>query len=291
MGATTPDGVLLVDKPEGVTSHDVVAAARRAIGVRRIGHLGTLDPFATGLLVLLVGRATRLAPFVDAEPKVYEATIAFGAETATDDRTGTTVRTAPVPQPGAVDAGMQQLTGVIDQLPPAYSAKKHEGMRAYEIARRGGSVELAATRVTIHRWDIKGRTEATLAVRIECSGGTYIRALARDLGRLAGSAAHLARLRRLRSGCFSVAEAVQVGDLGSGTAQVLSPLTAIPSMATCAVGTVEWGQVLHGQAIAARESIPAEGGLVAITDDADTLLAVAERRGAQLHPKVVLRDA
>src|SRR5688572_24652265 len=146
------EGLVLVDKPAGITSHDVVAIARRALGERRIGHAGTLDPFATGLLVLLVGRATRLLPYVDGEPKVYEATNRFGAETTTDDLTGDVVREAPLPDDAHVRAAVRSLTGTIDQRPPAYSAKQVDGRRAYDAARRGDALELRPVRVAVHEW-------------------------------------------------------------------------------------------------------------------------------------------
>jgi len=144
------DGLLLVDKPGGITSHDVVSVARRALGTRRIGHGGTLDPFATGLLVLLIGHATRLLPHLDGEPKVYDASIAFGGETDTDDVTGTVVATAPLPGIAAILAGLPSLTGAIDQVPPAYSAKQVDGRRAYDAARRGAALELEPVRVSGH---------------------------------------------------------------------------------------------------------------------------------------------
>jgi tRNA pseudouridine55 synthase len=202
-------GLLLVDKPAGVTSHDVVEACRRAYGERSIGHLGTLDPFATGLLVLLFGRGTRLATFIDAEPKVYEATIRFGVETDTDDVAGVPVRTAPLPSAAAVSQAILALTGEIDQVPPAYSAKHlpDRGGRAYAAARRGEPVALAPARVQVHRWDMRAQREDSAEVTVTCGGGTYIRALARDLGRLTGSAAHLTALRRTAIGAFEVARA------------------------------------------------------------------------------------
>src|SRR5690348_12915556 len=138
----TADGVLLVDKPAGMTSHDVVALARRSLGTRRVGHTGTLDPFATGLLIVLVGQATRLAQFVEDEPKVYDATITFGAETDTDDVTGQVVRAAAAPAAADVHAAIRALTGRIVQQPPAYSAKKVEGRRAYAAARAGSPLML-----------------------------------------------------------------------------------------------------------------------------------------------------
>src|SRR6478672_10169047 len=149
------DGLLLVDKPAGVTSHDVVNDARRALQTRRIGHAGTLDPFATGLLVLLVGHATRLLPYLNGEPKVYQATIAFGAETDTDDVTGSVTRTAELPDVSRVREAMHSLTGEIDQTPPAVSAKQVEGRRAYAAASRGESLALAPVRVAVHRWDVR----------------------------------------------------------------------------------------------------------------------------------------
>lgn len=208
-----PEGLLLVDKPAGITSHDVVDRVRRAYDERSVGHLGTLDPFATGLLVLLVGRATRLATFLDIEPKVYEAVIAFGAETDTDDSTGTTTRSAPAPAEADVRAAIVTLTGQIMQVPPAYSAKKVAGRRAYAAARGGEMLELAPAAVTVHSWDVTAFSGGTLAATITCGGGTYIRALARDLGRASGSAAHLASLRRTRVGRFGVRDAVRADDL------------------------------------------------------------------------------
>jgi tRNA pseudouridine55 synthase len=214
------EGLLLVDKPGGMTSHDVVQHVRRIYGERSIGHLGTLDPFATGLLVLLIGRATRLATFLDTEPKVYEATITFGTETDTDDLTGTVIRTAASPREAEVRSSLEKLTGTISQVPPAYSAKSVDGTRAYDAARRGEPLDLPAVDVTVHGWDIRELNRDTLAAVITCSGGTYIRALARDLGRLASSAAHLSALRRTRVGEFEVRDAATLDALSSGPARV-----------------------------------------------------------------------
>ena len=205
-----PEGLLLVDKPAGITSHDVVQLVRRIYGERSIGHLGTLDPFATGLLMLLIGRCTRLATFIVTEPKVYDATIRFGIETDTDDSTGTPVREASLPAAAAVDAAIPSLTGAIMQVPPAYSAKSIDGTRAYDAARQGAPLELPPVRVNVHSWTIRERRENELDVSIACGTGTYIRALARDLGRAVGSAAHLSSLRRMRSGVFDVSDAVTI---------------------------------------------------------------------------------
>lgn len=214
------EGLLLVDKPAGMTSHDVVQHVRRIFGERSIGHLGTLDPFATGLLVLLLGRATRLATFIDNEPKVYEATIRFGSETDTDDATGTMIRTASLPHEAAVKAAVGTLSGDISQVPPAYSAKSVDGTRAYDAARRGEPLQLAAVDVTVHEWKVVRFADDILEAVITCSGGTYIRALARDLGRLTSSAAHLVALRRTRAGEFDIRDAATLDELARDTGRV-----------------------------------------------------------------------
>ena len=213
-------GLLLVDKPAGMTSHDVVQRVRKVYGERSIGHLGTLDPFATGLLILLMGRATRLATFIDAEPKVYEASVRFGQETDTDDATGTVIRTAAAPSEPAVRDAIAKLTGTISQVPPAYSAKSIDGTRAYDAARRGEPLQLAAVDVTVYSWRVSSYRDGVLSAVISCSGGTYIRALARDLGRLTSSAAHLAALRRTRAGNFDIANASPLETLTRDPAQV-----------------------------------------------------------------------
>jgi tRNA pseudouridine55 synthase len=220
-------GLLLVDKPAGMTSHDVVQHVRRIYGERSIGHLGTLDPFATGLLVLLIGRATRLATFLDTEPKVYDATITFGTETDTDDATGTVIRTADPPSDDDVRSSLKALTGTISQVPPAYSAKSVDGTRAYDAARRGEPLDLPAIHVTVHSWVIRELREETLSAVITCGGGTYIRALARDLGRLTSSAAHLSSLRRTRVGEFDVRDAATLEALSANPARV-RPLRVVP---------------------------------------------------------------
>ena len=229
--ASPVEGLLLVDKPAGVTSHDMVLAARRAYGERSIGHLGTLDPFATGLLVMLLGRATRLAQFIDSEPKVYEATIRFGTETDTDDATGTVTRSAPLPDATSVRESVSRFTGDLMQVPPAYSAKSSGGTRAYDAARQGEPLELPPAAVTVHSWEIQDQRDESLSAIITCGGGTYIRALARDLGRAAGSAAHLASLRRTRCGRFDVADAASLEDLRNSPPPLLT-LTVVAGAAS-----------------------------------------------------------
>ncbi|MGA0920252.1 MAG: tRNA pseudouridine(55) synthase TruB [Gemmatimonadaceae bacterium] len=304
----TTDGVLLVDKPVGVSSHDVVSAARRALHESRIGHGGTLDPFATGLLVLLVGRATRLLPHLAGEPKVYEATIRFGAETDTEDHLGTVTREAPRPTRAALLAALPRFVGAIAQVPPAYSAKRVDGERAYAMARRGEAVALAPVTIQVHRWEIlalravdDGRI-AEADVRITCGGGTYIRSLARDLGRASGSAAHLTALRRTQSGTFRVEDAVPLERLreaarpsdatatGSpaGTPPLLAPLAALPNHPVQPLAAEEIARIVRGIDIPATVDGP-WGALINARSGA--LVALAERRGDRWQPRVVMHEA
>lgn len=258
--------------------------ARRALGNPRIGHGGTLDPFATGLLVLLVGKATRLLPYIDGEPKVYEAVIRLGLETTTDDRTGTPVREAPCPGPQSIDAAITRLTGTFLQVPPAYSAKQIAGKRAYRAARAGTPLDLEPVRVHVYSWAIAHKERGLMRATITCSGGTYVRALARDLGRLSDSAAHLADLRRVRSGSFDVANAVDVLKLAAKSVTILPPERAVPSMARRTLSTDECARIGHGSRIVAEGEEPR----VALFDSAGALVAIAERAGPDLLPRVVL---
>jgi len=280
-------GLLLVDKPAGVTSHDVVAVARRALRERRIGHAGTLDPFATGLLVLLVGRATRLLPYLSGEPKVYEASVRFGFETSTDDLTGEPTVTAPPPALDAIRAALPSLTGELRQLPPAYSAKQVAGERAYDAARRGAPLALAPVPVTVHDWSLGVFRDGELDVTVTCSGGTYVRALARDLGRAAGGAAHLTRLRRLRSGPFDVRDATPLAALEQGGVALRPPIDALGTLAVDAMDEAAVQRLLRGMPVPAA----AAGEWGALVDESRALVAVAERVGDAWQPRVVLRDA
>jgi tRNA pseudouridine55 synthase len=284
---TASGGLLLVDKPAGLTSHDVVAIVRRALRTRRVGHCGTLDPFATGLLVVLTGRGTRIIPYIEGEPKVYDATIRFGAETETDDGTGKVVRQTRSPTDAEIADGIAHLTGSIEQVPPAYSAKQVAGTRAYAAARRGAALELAPARIDVHAWQLLGRSEQDLSVRVTCGGGTYVRALARDLGHLTNSAAHLTQLRRVASGPFTVADAVTIDDVVDSAAAPRSLRDAIPSLPSQRLEPAELAVVVHGNPVVPRVA----GDRIALVDDEQTLIAIALRAGAELRPKVVLRDA
>lgn len=283
---TETGGLLLVDKPAGITSHDVVAVVRRATKVRRVGHAGTLDPFATGLLVVLVGRGTRLIPFIDGEPKVYEATIRFGEETDTDDLTGAGMRLAAPPDEHSVMMALPTLTGEIEQMPPSYSAKQVGGTRAYAAARVGAPIALAPVIVRVDEWKTLGWADRDLNVRITCGGGTYIRALARDLGRLTQSAAHLAALRRVGAGPFSVEQATPLDDVRRGVFALRPLQDAIPSLPQLRLDDTERARIVHGNPIANR----ATASRVALFD-ADELIAVADDHAGVLQPRLVLRDA
>jgi tRNA pseudouridine55 synthase len=293
MTATRSDGILLVDKPAGMSSHDVVNVARRALGERRIGHAGTLDPFATGLLVVMVGRATRILPYLLGEPKEYVATIRFGAETDTEDLHGAVVREAPLPARDAVERALPTLTGDIEQVPPAYSAKRVEGRRAYDLARAGAAVELAPVRVRVHAWRPLAWRETAegavseLDVAVTCGGGTYVRSLARDLARHAGSAAHLVALRRTASGCFRVDDAATLEALRNGAVPLRSALDGLPHLARQELSEADLLKIVRGIPVPA--TVP--GGLGALVHGATgALVAVAERTGEQWQPRVVMRE-
>lgn len=284
------NGVLFVDKPAGITSHDVVAVIRRAARTRRVGHAGTLDPFATGLLVVAVGQCTRLLPYIDGEPKVYAATIAFGAETNTDDSTGEILVERALPDWTRLDEALADLTGALSQVPPAFSAKQIDGQRAYAVARRGGALALPPVAVQVHAWRLLARREDAIDVEITCGGGTYIRALARDLGRALGSAAHCAVLRRVQSGAASVHDAIALADLvpgsvADGRIALRNPGALLRDMTHVSLDAVSRRALAFGRAIPATQS-----GARAALLDGETVVAIAERTADdKWQPRVVLQ--
>ncbi|MFT4214324.1 MAG: tRNA pseudouridine(55) synthase TruB [Microbacterium sp.] len=284
-----PNGILLVDKPGGVTSHDIVARTRRALNTRRIGHAGTLDPMATGLLVLGVGPATRLLTYLVGLGKTYEATIRLGAATDSDDADGVVTHTADAAALAAVTdervrAGIAALTGRIDQVPSTVSAIKVAGRRAYDLARAGEPVELKARSVTVSSLTAL-RMRAVpdgvdLDVVVDCSSGTYVRALARDLGAGLGVGGHLTALRRTRIGSFDVADAVTDvtpdAPLRSPAAVAAAVLGALP------VSADEARDLRHGKRLtAAAERLGGGAVRAAITPDGQ-LVGIVERRGDDL---------
>lgn len=282
-------GILLVDKPGGLTSHDVVARVRRAFGTRKVGHAGTLDPMATGLLVIGVEGATRLLTFIVGADKTYAATIRLGQSTTTDDAEGEVLRVAD-PDEVAGLAGeriaqeIARLTGPISQVPSAVSAIKVDGRRAYDRVRAGEDVQLAAREVTVSRFEVlavrEGNGHRDLDVVVGCSSGTYIRALARDLGAALGVGGHLTALRRTRVGGFDVAEAVDIEALDG--APTLAPADAaarvLPVLDVTAdeARDLRHGKRLSGQAV----RLPARQA--AAIDPDRALVGIVEARGTDL---------
>ena len=292
MTTAATDGLILLDKPAGISSHDAVLAARRALQEKRIGHAGTLDPFATGLLVLLTGRATRLLPYIPGEPKVYEATIAFGRETDTEDLLGQVTREERPPTEAAVRAALPMFTGTIDQVPPAYSAKRVDGQRAYEAARAGVALELKPVSIVVHSWEVRAWRGDACDVRIVCGGGTYVRSLARDLARAVGSAAHLSALRRVAAGAFHVDQAQPVMALRDEAPRLRPALDALPHLPHVALTHDDVHRIRRGLDLAIATSparVTSHAALV--SDEHGGLIALAERIGDRWQPRVVMRDA
>ncbi len=204
------NGLLIIDKPQGISSHDCVYRARRATKIKQIGHAGTLDPMATGVLVLCIGKATRLSEYLLGEDKTYEGHIKLGQRTNTDDAEGevTETRSVPALNTEMLASVQQAFSGEIMQVPPQFSAIKRDGQRAYALARKGESVELAARRMTIYELRLAILDATTLHIQVKCSAGTYIRSLARDMGEMLGCGGHLTMLRRTQAGAFTLADAL-----------------------------------------------------------------------------------
>jgi tRNA pseudouridine55 synthase len=220
------DGILVIDKPHGPTSHDVVRDIRRGLRIDKVGHTGTLDPMATGVLPLVLGKGTKLARYLTGGDKTYRATIRLGATTSTLDAEGEILLERPVDVDAArLDAALATLRGDIDQVPPMFSAKKIDGQKLYELARKGIEVEREAKRVSVHRLDLLEFTSPDVTVDIKCSAGTYVRVLAQDLGETLGCGAYLKSLRRLEAGPFTLEHAVELDavleDPGAALGRVL----------------------------------------------------------------------
>lgn len=291
------DGLLVVDKPSGWTSHDVVAKVRRLAGTRKVGHAGTLDPMATGVLVLGLGRATRLLGYISGADKAYSATVRLGQATDTDDAEGavTTAASAHEVDRSSVEQAAAAFVGVIDQVPSSVSAIKVDGERAYAKARRGEAVELAARSVTVSSLVVGASQRAapdTLDVEIEvvCSSGTYIRALARDLGRALGVGGHLTRLRRTRVGGFDLAQAVTLESLEGRSARHEG--VCVIDLATAVAQTLPRRDVDDETARAVRHGRPVElageGGPTGVFGPTGEVLALMAPRDGQLRVVVGL---
>lgn len=274
-----------MDKPAGPTSHDVVARVRRVFHLRSVGHTGTLDPFATGLLIVLLGRATRLARFLAPLPKRYRAVARLGVRTDSDDLTGRELaRVEPEewPEEAAVARAMAGMTGRIEQLPPAFSAKHVDGQRSHQRARRGESPRLAVVTVEVGRFDLARYQPPAVEFVAEVSTGTYVRALARDLGDALGVGAHLTSLRREAIGPFEVAAAVALGDV-SAASRLISPAELLGHLPAVELSDAEAADVGHGRQVM-REGSAGRARLLL----GGALVAVGEARETGWQPIVVL---
>ena len=300
------NGILIIDKLAGFTSHDVVARVRRILKIKRVGHTGTLDPFATGVMVVLVGKATRLAQFLDKDEKEYEADVHFGFETDTGDRTGTrrgdgeTRGRGDVLTMFNVEQALGHFRGEIMQTPPMYSAKKIDGKKLYEHARKGETIERKPSKVCIHSLELLESAIRNpqssidiIRIRVSCSAGTYIRALAEDIGRQIGVGAHLAELRRTRAGRFDLSLSVTLEELE----KMEDPMTALIKMeeavehllsVTLDADRVE--KTKSGLSTRLAEAQFTDGQPIRMLDESENLIAVGfyEETENSIRPKVVL---
>ncbi len=289
-----PDGLTVVDKPAGMTSHDVVARVRRLARTRRVGHAGTLDPMATGVLVVGVGRATRMLGYLTGHDKSYRATIRLGQSTVTDDAEGEVTATAATDHvtDEAIRRGLADLTGPLQQVPSAVSAIKVDGRRAYRRVRAGEQVELAPRAVTVHALELHEvrRVDALidLDVTVTCSAGTYVRAIARDLGRALGTGGHLTALRRTAAGPFTLAEAVPLDQLADRGVVTLPLAEAARRVFPAREVTAAQAQALaHGRPLPA---VGLPGPYAAFAPDG-RVLAILSERGGLARPEAVLAPA
>lgn len=290
------NGLLIVDKPAGMTSHDVVAIVRRAVGERSVGHLGTLDPMATGVLPLLLGKFTRLAQFFSDADKHYTGAIRFGFATDTFDAEGTPT-TAPMP----LTFGLDELRllaakfhGELDQIPPIYSAKKVNGVPAYKLARAGKETTMKPACIFIHGFTLDSLTNEDATFSMHVSAGGYVRSVAHELGQLAGCGAHLASLRRTQAGSFTLAQAIPVEELKSLTLAEIEtrlphPRTLLPTLPPVIVDESTAGKVRNGMQVNVPEL--STSPLIKVFSGPRELLAIARRvAGTLVQPIVVLKE-
>ncbi len=311
------DGILIIDKPIGLTSHDVVAGLRRILKTRRIGHTGTLDPFATGVLVMLVGKATRLAQFLDRDAKEYEAIVRFGFETDTGDRTGRQKaegrrQKAERLKVEAIENALKDFRGEIEQTPPMYSAKKVDGKKLYELARKGFVVERKPIKVSIYELEIiepqrtRRNTEKEIedqkpktedhALRVACSAGTYIRTLAEDIGRKIGVGAHLAELRRTKAGKFDLSKAVTIEELeeivvaGKLNDILISMNEAVARLPKVVLNSKEIKNTQNGKKLNFERLEIENNQVIRMVDQTENLIAIGfyVKQEKYIQPKLVL---
>ncbi|ATB46520.1 tRNA pseudouridine(55) synthase TruB [Corallococcus macrosporus] len=282
------DGVLVIDKPTGPTSFDVVRQVRSLLRIKKVGHTGTLDPLATGVLPLCLGEATKVAGFITEGDKAYDATVRLGAETDTLDAEGQVTAQAPVPAltPALIEAALARFRGTFDQVPPMYSAVKVGGKRLYELARAGEEVERAARQVTVYELVLRDFSAERLQLSVRCSKGFFVRTLAQDVGRALGCGAHLEALRRTSSGPFSLTQALPLADLpdllkaGTLAGRLMSMSQALVDLPEVRVSAADAKRVSHGVPV----EVPAgNAGRVRVMGPDDALLAVAEVTGGRLR--------
>jgi len=274
-------GVLNIDKPAGMTSHDVVQAVRKKFNISKVGHFGTLDPIATGVLPIAVGKATRIAQFIPSSPKEYEGEIRFGFATNTYDREGIPI-SEERPLEGNVEDAIRSLTGILDQFPPPFSAKKIGGVPAHKLARKNRVVEMRSARVEIREFEIVAIHPPLMEFRVVCSPGTYIRSLAHDLGQRLGCGAHLTALRRTRSGEFRIEDALHLNHVSSGD---LIPMECLLEfMPRLEVSESDEAKVLHGNQIRGE----ADAQFARIFNKKGEFLAVASIESGWVRPRLVL---
>ena len=290
-----PGGILPVDKPSGPTSHDIVSRARRALGTRKIGHAGTLDPFASGLLLLCVEGYTRLSQYLSRLDKRYEATARLGVRTDTHDREGSVVEATAEwlpPSIPRIEEALSAFEGVLDQIPPQHSAKKVGGEAMYARARRGEWVDLEPVRVQIHRIELTDVALPEIRFRLRCSSGTYIRALARDLGEELGVGAHLTALRRTHIGTIGLDSAIAaeaLDDRDEALRRTLTPLAAMGSFPRIDIGEENAVRLAQGRGLQDLPRLP-EGEESLLVSCGDTLVAVASVRGSGVRPEKVFAE-
>lgn len=287
------EGLLSLDKPVGQTSHDIVSFVRSRLGVRRVGHSGTLDPFASGLLLLCLGRSTRLVEYLHGFPKRYEACARLGVSTSTDDPEGDVVFESDAWKALTVDeiaSTLGEFLGVVDQRPPRYSAKKVRGTPAYARSRRGEEISLPSVPVTIHSIEITGIDLPHVRFDIQCGTGTYVRAIARDLGEALGVGAHLTELRRVEIGPFRVEAAFRPEDLPTPdqiAGVLIPPLEVVSHLPRLEVTQEEAARISSGQALELQAAPPSMDQADHAVVFQSQLLAVAVRDGSRFRPRKV----
>jgi tRNA pseudouridine55 synthase len=297
------DGILIIDKPAGITSHDVVARCRRILKTKRIGHTGTLDPFATGVMVILVGRATRLAQFLDKDAKEYEAVVRLGAETDTGDRTGELritnyeLRDVTIEE---IENVLHDFRGEIEQTPPMYSAKKVAGKKLYELARKGVEIERKPVKVMIYELEVQSSKfkvqSSDVPIRVVCSAGTYIRTLAEDIGRKLETGAHLAELRRTKAGKFGIEKASTLEKLeeifGANRLEevLISMNEAVSHLPQAILSETEIKKTQNGIKLNFESAEIKDEQAVRMSDEKENLIAVGFYNQSEktVQPKIVL---